>query len=225
MKKMLAILLVLTMVFAFAGCDINEKNASGTGNSGANASDEKDGTISSETGNDGKDNNTTDETSGESKSEWDHAIQSQKFDNVTFSYNATFESGYAEKGPHSGTYKLTKDGMLFDGEVITDEESITAARTVFLDTAVAIVKNSNHFIYNEANNNYTSKERITYNIAVLVYEATITVDDVLVIFDADNNIAKIACKMTQQFTENNKPMTYVLDVEFAFADYGTTTLD
>ena len=224
MKKMLAILFVLTMVLTFAGCENNEKNASGTGNSSANASEEKDGTIPSETQNDIKDN-TADESLGENKSEWDNAIQSQKFENVTFSYNATFESGYAEKGPHSGTYKLTKDGMLFDGEVITDEESITAARTVFLDTAVAIVKNSNQFIYNEANNNYTSKESITYNITVLVYEATITVDDVLVVFDAENNIAKIACKMTQQFTENNMPMTYVLDVEFTFADYGTTTLN
>lgn len=215
MKNLLAILLALTLTFTCTACLNEENNDSGADNSG---------TTSTDTQNNGGDNSTS-ASLGVNESEWNAAIQSQKFDNVTFTYNATFTSGYDEVGPHKGTFELVENGMLMDGKPTSAEER-TAAKTMFVDTAVAIVNNFSMFEYDKENNHYSSKENIVFNTTILGYEATITAENVLVVLDADNNIAKISCKMTQKFQgDGGNLTTYVLDTEFTFSNYGTTTIE
>jgi hypothetical protein len=217
MKKSLTILLVLIMTATFVACDNHKNDASDTGNTSIpTITDEK---------NDVEGEVSLSESLGVDESEWDDAIQSTKFDNVTFTYNATFTSGYDDVGPHIGTMKIDENGMLMNGELASDE-SKTAVKTMFVDTVTAIVNDFSIFEYDEQNNNYRAIENITYNTTIMGYETTIIAENVIVIMDNDNNIAKITCKMTQNFNvDNGNLTTYVLDTEFAFTDYGTTTLE
>lgn len=164
--------------------------------------------------------------SGISEEKWNQVIQTANFDNITFGYKATFTSGYTDDvGPHASVFKLDGDRMSMDGETETDPETITAAKTWYIESALAIVKNFDKFTYDKVSDSYKATENIVYTVTIMGYEATITAANVSVELNADMNIAEIACTMTQAFTENGTPTTYVLDVEFTFADYGTTVVD
>lgn len=218
MHRLLAILLVVAMAFAFVGCDAKDDTSPKEDSSGFNNTTTENNDI-----NDGA---VIPEDSGVSNEDWTTAIQSQKFENVTFAYNATFISGYDDVGPHGGTYKLTNDGMMYDNSLITEEESINAARTLFIDTVIAIVSNFDAFEYDQENDCYTASEAIVYESMFFGGWVTITSDNTVVVLDEACNIAKLSCQMTQDFKQvDGTPVTYVLDVEITFSDYGTTVLE
>ena len=158
-----------------------------------------------------------------SKAEWEAMSSVSNFDNITFITDVTFISGYSSIGPHYNVYKLDGENASADGELM-NAEGVSALRTVYLETTLAIVENFEKFIYAETYKCYVSIENITYNITILGYEATITVKDAYVELDADKNLAKITCEMTQEFLENSVSKKYVLDVEFTFENYGTTVV-
>lgn len=170
---------------------------------------------------DGRDSQSKDTVT---KDEWNNMIAESNFDNITFAYNATFISGYNDEGPHTGLFKLDGNKLDMDGEVTTDTETITSLRSWYIASALAIVNNFDKFEYDEANDCYKAKEKVVYNVTVMEYEATITAENVLVELDDNMNIAKITCKMTQAFKEDNVDKTYVLNVDFTFSEYGTTVV-
>lgn len=216
MKKVFAILLILMMIFTFTACDSDEKDSSEKEDSSATTSADK-----TEEG----DDITAPESLGVEKEEWDAAIKNENFENVTFGYNVKFISGYEDEDTSVGTYKLTKDGMLADDELITDKDTVTAARTMFLDTTLAVTTEFDKFEYDKVNECYTSKEDIVFETNIWHYKATIKAENVVVVLDSDNNLAKITCKMTQDISSGEDSFTYVLNAEFTFSDYGTTTLE
>ena len=244
MKKVSAILLVFAMALSVAACgDVSSTTDTETSASvgesitlGSSAESDSNKTTTPSEGDTNNEtappqsgnNGTGDETPPESavvdEVEWNAAVDSEKFENVTFTYNATFISGYDDTEPNVGTIKLSGNGMLVDGNSIDDAELIASVKTMFIDTAVAIVNNYGMFEYDSENKCYRSKEAITYNTTVLGYDTTITAENVEVAIDSNKSIAMISCKMTQEFTENGAPVTYVLNTEFTFSDYGTTTL-
>lgn len=157
------------------------------------------------------------------KAEWDEMIVLSNFDNVTFTTYAKFKSGYSE-GPHFNVFELDGENGNADG-VPMEAESIEAIRTMQLETVLAIVENYENFTYDNNKKTYISNADISYNVTVLGYDATITVKNVYVEVDADKNLSKITCEMTQDFVEGGNPQKYVFDAEFTFENYGTTVVE
>ena len=157
------------------------------------------------------------------KAEWDEMIVLSNFDNVTFTTYAKFKSGYSE-GPHFNVFELDGENGNADG-VPMEAESIEAIRTMQLGTILAIVENYEKFTYDDNKKTYISNADISYNVTVLGYDATITVKNVYVEVDADKNLSKITCEMTQDFVEEGTPKKYVIDAEFTFENYGTTVVE
>lgn len=215
MKKSIALLLTFTIIFTFAACANKGETVSGNETSDTVNTTKDIGKV---------DDATVSETLGVSKKEWNAAVEYQNFVNVTFSYKATFVSGYQDAGPHMGVLKITEDAVVMDGELITAEETVTAAKNMYIDTILAVINNFDNFEYDNAKKCYESKQNVTYITKILDYEATITAENVSVELDSENRIEKISCKMTQDFI-NGGPTTYVLDAEFTFTDYGTTTVE
>lgn len=215
MNKGILLFLTLALTLLFVACNNAETLPSDTDNSD---------TTSYETENDTT-NPATSDAFSVNENEWNQATQTQNFDNVTFTYRATFLSGYESTEQQVGMLKMTENGMISNGELITDTETITSARTMFIDTSVAIVSNFEAFVYDAATGCYRANAPIIYHTTVLGYETTITAANVTVTWDENANVSTISCQMTQAFEEDGAPKTFVLDVEFTFADYGTTTLE
>ena len=164
------------------------------------------------------------EFDGISEEKWNSIIQSSLFDNVTFNLDATFISGYEyEPGPYYSEVKLAGEKCLLDGEPARDSEK-QDIRELFINTSIAIVSNFDNFEYNEESDKYTSKEAIVYNLNMVTVSAKITAENIVVELDANMNIYKISCKMTQEF-EMDGLQAYVLNVTFTFTNYGTTVIE
>ena len=159
-----------------------------------------------------------------SKAEWDAMKASDKFNNVTFTNNVTFISGYSNVGPHINVFKLAGDKATADGKPM-EEESIEAFKAMYLGTTFAIIDNFEKFNYNATQKCYVATDSISYNVTIMGYDAAITVKDAIVEIDADKNLSKIICEMTQEFVDQGTPKTYVLDVIFTFENYGTTIVE
>lgn len=214
MKKLTIFLLVSAMVLVFTACANKGESVSGS---------EISSTVNSESDNGKADNIAGSGTSGISEKEWNAATERKNFENVTFSYEATFISGYQDAGPHMGVLKITEDAVVMDGELLTAQETINAAKNAYIDITLAVINNFDDFEYDDAKNCYNAKKSITYNTEVLEYKATITAENVSVELDSENRISTISCKMTQEIV-GGSPITYVLDAKFTFTDYGTTTV-
>ena len=168
---------------------------------------------------------TTSDTnnSGIAENEWDAMTAASKFDNVTFTNNATFVSGYDSQSSHINVFKMDGDKGTADGEQM-NASSMEAARSMITGTAVAIVKDFDKFTYNAVTGYYSSTEDIVYNVSIMGINATITAKNVVVKLDADMNIASISCNMTHNFNDGGVGKTYVLNAIFTFTDYGTTVV-
>ena len=158
------------------------------------------------------------------QAEWNAMKAAEKFNNVTFTNNATFVSGYSEVGPHVNIFKLAGNKATADGTPM-EAESIDALRTMYLGTSLAIVENFEKFSYDANQKCYVSVESISYNVSLMGYDAAITVKDAIVELDANKNLAKITCEMTQEFVDQGTPKKYVLNVIFTFENYGTTIVE
>lgn len=230
-KRVSLIFLCLVLAIStFAACD---KGADSTDETSAQTSEQTSEQTSDQTSSDTS-SEVAETTSGETESEsensgiteveWDAMILASKFENVTFTSNSTFISGYEDKGPHTNVFKLNGSAGTVDGESMSGE-SLTATRNMTLGTALAIVNDFDKFEYNKADDSYVSTEAIVYNVSVMNYNAKITAKNVVVKLDDDMNITKIACNMTQEFEDDGVAKTYVLDITFTFSDYGTTVIE
>lgn len=226
-KRVSLIFLCLVLAIStFAACD---KGSDSTDETSAQTSEQTSEQTSSDTSSEAVET-TSGETESESENsgitevEWDAMILASKFDNVTFTSNATFISGYEDKGPHTNVFKLNGSAGTVDGELMSGE-SLTATRNMTIGTALAIVNDFDKFEYNKADDSYVSTEAIVYNVSVMNYNAKITAKNVVVELDDDMNITKIACNMTQEFEDDGVAKTYVLDITFIFSDYGNTVVD
>ncbi|MBE7093928.1 MAG: hypothetical protein E7367_04480 [Clostridiales bacterium] len=155
--------------------------------------------------------------------EWNAAISDANFDNVTFFCEGTFDDG--EEFVCSAA--IAGDKALLDGAPL-DAEFIPMLKSVYINTALAIVSNFNDFAYNADQNVFVGKGDITYTVdaSAMGYEnVSITVKNVVVSLDANDYIATIACEMTQSFMEDGEPAQLVMDVTFTYSNYGTTVIE
>ena len=178
-------------------------------------------------------NNESVETSGTAESdtaaeisedEWQYAISSERFDNVTFNYGADFTEGDT-LGHYSGDFQLNGNDMLFNGSLVTDPQQITATREGMLNTAILILKDFDAFTIDPWLEYYVSTRDIVYEVTVMGYDATVTASDVAVWFDENNLVSAIKCTMTQEFEEDGVAKKHVFDVCFSFSEYGTTVVE
>ena len=203
MKKLLSLMLVALMAFALCfalvSCDKDDDTDNTNGGSSSDV-------ISEE--------------------QWEQAIAPESFDNVTFTMQGDFVSGYEYGEAFIYVYKLSGNKAVETTEgFILDAEEVQALKSVYINTAVAILENFNDFEYDEANKVFKSKTDVTYSVNVMGQDATIISKNVKVTFDEDKNIAEIETEMTQQFIESGKSKEYVLNVKFTYSDYGTTVVD
>ncbi len=171
---------------------------------------------------------TTDAVAGVDKEQWNTAISPANFNNVTFDIKGTFVSGYdyaAKYGTNEFAYlcKVDGDKASMNGMEMP-AESVDGLKSTYINTALAIVNNFEDFTYDAESQTYKATQDITYTITVMQYDATITAKNVIVTVDENTMIATIACTMVQDFEENGTPHQYVLDITFAYSDYGTTEI-
>ena len=158
------------------------------------------------------------------KETWESAIADSNFQNVTFTVDATFYSGYEAQEHSVSVMKLTSDKALADGELMTDEESVNSLREWYVSTTVALINNFEDFEYDSEKKCYFSEDGVVYDVTIMDFDAKITATNISVTLDSDMNIAKIDCDMKQEFSVNGAPVTYVLHTEFTFSDYGKTVI-
>ncbi len=155
--------------------------------------------------------------------EWNAAISDANFDNVTFTFAGTFDDGEE----FVGTAAIAGDMALIDGEPL-GAEFVPMLKSVYINTALAIVGNFDDFTYDATQNVFVGKGDITYTVdaSAMGYEnVSITVKNVVVTLDANEHIATIACDMTQSFIEDDKPEQLVMNVTFTYSNYGTTVIE
>lgn len=176
-----------------------------------------------------KDEDTDNSNTGSdviSKEQWEQAIAPESFDNVTFTMQGDFVSGYEYGEPFSYSYKLAGNKAVETTEgFVLDAVEVQALKSVYINTAAAVLENFDNFEYDEVNKVFKSKNDITYSVNVMGQNATIIAKNVEVTFDTDKNIAEIETEMIQQFVESGKSNEYVLNVKFEYSDYGTTVVD
>ena len=229
MKKLLSILLTVCMCLAscvmFISCNEENETASDTTAetqtapiSQASTEETTEATTEATTENEPA-------SGGISEEKWDNMIQTANFDNITFSYDATFTAGsyLGDLGPHRDIFKLVDNCIIDqDGDVEDDPETIEAFKNWYIGSALAIADNFDKFVYDATNDCYNATEDIVYPLSIMEYDAMITASNTMIQLDDDLHIAKIVCKMTQEFEENGTQKVFILDVTFQFSNYGTT---
>ena len=208
-KKILALVLCLCTIFAFASCDtltaVLEKI-------------------------NGTDNPTTPNavTSPLTKEQWNAALKDELFNNVTFEVHATFEG---EDEPESiicklaGTRAAISEGGFEEEEVDSDTRDVI--KSIYVNTILAMLKNFDNFTYDADAKAFVSANDIIYNVEDFEYNecnVKITTSGTKVKFDTNNNVAEISCHMKQEFVENGQPESLEFDAVFKFYDYGTTVI-
>ena len=209
MKKFLSILLVLCLTFtlgiALISCD------EGDGNTNTNTNTNTDAGAAA---------------GGVTEEQWQEAIKVETFDNVTLRMSGSFVSGYEYEDDFSYTYRVDGDkGSMGDDGVLLNPAEIASLRSVYINTASAILGNFDNFEYDTASGKFKSKSDIVYTVTVMGYNAEIIAKNVTATLDADKNVATVECDMTQNFVENGTPKTYVLNLSMTYSDYGTTVVE
>lgn len=193
MKRILSLLLVMALMLVFAAC--GHKPA---------AEEPK-----------------TEENSGHSL--WGELAKEEHYDNVTVVMNATFISGYEYAEEETITVlKLDGDDVSVDGVFMDDRQDAESARAVFMSVPLAIFAENKSFSADEATNTYLHRDEIKYAIDFMDYKADITVRNVIITLDGNNELSRIACEMDQEFASEGEQMKYVLNVEFTYSDFGST---
>jgi hypothetical protein len=163
-------------------------------------------------------------SAGITEEKWNEAIAESNFDNVTFAFSGQFIEGpKGDQDEFGYVCKISGNSATMDNEVL-DGEQVASLKSVYINTANAIVKDFDDFTYDEASETYKSKQDIVYTVTVMGMDATITAQNVSVTLDETDKIASISCKMKQNFTERGSLKEYVLDITFTYSNYGTTVI-
>ena len=238
MKKLFTFFMALCMCLGFsavaASCDA-PADSTPAASTPADTTPE-DSTPADCTGGDSTpDDNTPDDSTGGdttpdtpsdipvTEEEWNAAISDANFDNVTFTFAGAFDDGEE----FLGVAAIAGDKALVDGDPL-GAEFIPMLKSVYVNTALAIVGNFDDFTYDATQNVFVGKGDITYTVdaSAMGYEnVSITVKNVVVTLDANEYIATIACDMTQSFIEDGNPEQLVMNVTFTYSNYGTTVIE
>ena len=152
---------------------------------------------------------------------WEGLTIQTKFDNVTFLMEGEFSDG-EQIGYCFKLAGADCSQIIDDVEYKQEEGTAEQVREIFIRTAMAMLDNYQDFTFNSDTNAYVNNNNIVYAITVFDYDATITVSNVSLILDQNNNIISLSCDMMQEFVAYGTPMTYILDITFTFTNYGTT---
>lgn len=202
MKKNTSILLILAMILSLTlsllSCDETPESENDTNN------DTAPGQITEE--------------------QWNNAKAEAKFDNVRCDLNVKFISGYNPGEEVTECFQIDGDLVASADEVYDDEEMVASVKSVYIGVVTSVLDNYSLFTFDSEKEQYISEGPIVYYVHVDGIDAKITAENIVVKVNASLDIASLSCRMTQEFNDGGKDKTYVLDVEFVFSNYGTTSL-
>ena len=206
MKKMI-FLLCLLCIITLVGCEFNPSDLGLPEDFVENILD----SISGE------------QQSGVSKEVWLEMANEGVISNFTGEMSVLFIEEDNDE-PYTDLFKLDENKAIISNQPTTDPEVVDGFKSVFQTMILAVAKNYDIFEFNEEKNLYIAKDSITYK-ATMLYDATITMEDIQVEIDTDIHLTKLVCKMTQSFLEEGKPKILIMNTEFTFYDYGTTVIN
>ncbi len=214
MKKLLALILALTLfALTLTSCDDLLKNL------GIENTDDLDSVIK--------------DVADITEEEWNDLKNEDNFNNFRFTIYVegirNIDIDY--EGP---TCDLRIDGDtaygLADGgdeeETYFPADLIPTLRSVYVNTALAMLDNYSDFEYDEATNTYKSKGTISYEVNIQGQIARIAVDNVTVEFTDELLVSKIDCHMLQYIVfEGEEEFHCELNVQFIYSEYGEVELE
>lgn len=157
---------------------------------------------------------------------WNNALMVDNFDNITFGMHGVF---LQDGNPFDFSFKLDGDRGADAEGVVTDAATVANIRNTYINTVLCFLENFDAFEYDPEDGVFTSAGPISYELTINVgeiYSATITVTDVIVFIDGNNNLASMTCVMKQEIVEEGtgEESELNLSVTFEFSDYGTTVI-
>ena len=156
--------------------------------------------------------------------QWNNAKAEAKFDNVRCDLNIKFISEYDNREEITEYFQIDGDLVDVSREVTDDEEMVASVKSVYVGTVTSVLDNYSLFTFDSEKEQYISEGPIVYYVNVDGIDAKITAENIVVKVNADLDIASISFRMTQEFNDGGRDKTYVLDVNFVFSNYGTTSL-
>ena len=227
--KILALILCICTLFTLTSCDMLQEYLdqymSDANNSTENDENEKNPNANDKPDDNGENNKPDTNDSPMSSTEWENAIATENFDNITFTIQVMFPDS---EEPYPMICKIDKDKASFSeggyAEQVVDKATRDAICTIYVSTVLSIVNNFDNFTFDSVEGLFVSVDDIVYNVQIMEYDATITCTNTKVKIDGEKHIAEISCGMKQEYVEDGKPCSLEFDVVFNFFNYGTTVV-
>ena len=175
---------------------------------------------------------------GITEEKWEEITSKPKFVNYTLLQKAVMNV------PGEGEYEQVANIKIIEGKVevtiaidgnptvLTYEGAeAEAQRKSYEDVFLALIDKFENFTYDKETKTYKNPEAITANISmdmgtVGTLTATLVMTNGVVSFDADGNIAKITCALSQTTTVQGQSTTITTDsMTWELSNYGTTVIE
>ncbi len=173
------------------------------------------------------------------KEDWEDLSAEANFENVTVAIWGAYVSGNENvailgNGVDIGVLKVVGENVYVDYIYLNDEDEFldsdaaTLAKSLYIETALAMLENFEDFTYDKESKTFLSNKPISYDIdAGHGATATLTTTNVKVEVLPDGYLGKISCDMKQYMSSEyllGEDFNVDVKVVFSFSDYGTTVL-
>ncbi len=164
------------------------------------------------------------------KEQWNLAVITEKFNNVTINYGF-FQTEIGE----------VKTEILIDGDKVLKTmndvnlvvgytgEQAENQKSIVLDLFIGLIEKYENFTFDEQESVYVSTDTITSTVTddVSGYTAVETLTNGKVKFNDDYTIEWLTCDITEEIFVNGQPLrvSNLNDMVFTFKDFGTTVVD
>ena len=225
MKKILALLLVSIMILGcISACDDTAPESNTESTTGP-ASDSESNTES---------NTESNIVSNITKEQWQSAIATQSFENVTISY--TFEN---DQQLLSNIVKITENGIFRQITVTINDSSQTMQvfftgeeaihqRNLFLGIFQALLAEKDNFVWNSEEKSYTVGKEVSTRIDLNTEDAYSIekISEGIVKFSENGRLEYFSCVLNEIIYKTDGTLLQETsgDVVWTFSDYGTTVI-
>ena len=244
LKKLLALLMALTLVFALAACggksdedDKKKKKDEDTEET------EETGETDDETEDDDEDENEDDDDIGYGKGDEEenedigygkddedennahapsYTLNMGEFNNCSVTMDVVFIAD-GERNPVEATsYDLDGERIGMNGAALEeDAETAYLVRNVMIAPVLNFIADVNDLTYNSAEGAYEADGPVSCEVSFTDNAATLTATDISFTVDADGHLASFSCKMHQVGVSGEEDVEFNLEVTYTFENYGT----